>query len=188
MNAKYAIYDDDGRITSVVSGPTVTNNPPESNAIEVKDNDDFTIDAYYVSGGQLTLYPDKPSGSYVFDYQAGVWVVDLALAKSHKWDEIKGARDVQEFGTFDWNGYTFQCDEVSQRRIQGAVQLANMDSALVMDWTLADNSVQTFTAADFIAIGIALAAHVNDGHVKSRQLRQQIDAATSEADIQAISW
>lgn len=117
-----------------------------------------------------------------------VAVFDLDIAKSEKWWLIKADRDSEEFGTFVWNDHTFDCDEVSQRRIQGAVQLAALDNTTVMDWTLADNSVQTFTATELEQIGQALAAHVNACHVKARGLRAQIDAATTEAELGTISW
>ena len=146
------------------------------------------VDRYYVADGAVVQKPTKPDEDHAFDYDQGQWFFDLSLARNAKWLEIKAAREAQEFGTFDWGGYTFQCDEVSQRRIQGAVQLAGLDPTLVMDWTLADNSVQSFTASDFIAIGQALAQHVNAGHVKSRGLRSQIEAATTEAEISAITW
>jgi len=159
------------------------------------------LDIYSISADQMhrlvngeiiaTGIPNMPPNNYdIWDEVNGGWIDgrDLDQKKADKWVEIKAARDAQEFGTFDWGGYTFQCDEVSQRRIQGAVQLSAIDDTLTLDWTLADNSVQTFNAADFIGIGLALAAHVNIGHVKSRQLRLDIDSATTEAEISAIQW
>lgn len=118
------------------------------------------------------------------------WVDARALdeKKADKWDEIKAARDAQEFSQFDWGGYTFQCDEVSQRRIQGAVQLASIDDTLTLDWTLADNSVQSFTASEYVQIGQALANHVSQCHARGRILRNQIESATTETELEAIVW
>lgn len=186
MKATYAIYDEDGRITAILSGPTVSKLPPD-NAIEVTD-DDVTVTSHYVSDGALTPYPDRPSRDHVFDFATGAWELDLSIAKGHKWDEIKAARGAEEFGSFDWGGYTFQCDEVSQRRIQGAVQLAAIDDTMTLDWTLADDSVQNFTAAQYVQIGQALAIHVSQAHERGRILRQQIDAATSAEELEAIVW
>lgn len=148
---------------------------------------------YRYYDGQLTE-TDKPRFAPnhfdVWSESLGEWVDsrDLEQKKQDKWVEIKAARTAQEFGSFEWGGYVFQCDEVSQRRIQGAVQLAMLDPTLTLDWTLADNTVQTFTAAEFEAIGQALAAHVSQCHERGRILRQEIDAATSEQDLEAISW
>lgn len=143
--------------------------------------------------GKLTE-TDKPrfaANSFdVWDENLGEWVDsrDLEQKKQDKWVEIKAARAAQEFGLFEWGGYVFQCDEVSQRRIQGAVQLAAIDTNTVMDWTLADNTVQTFNATELKQIGQALGAHVNACHVKARGLRDQINAAQTEAELSIITW
>jgi len=167
---------------------------PESLSLKAQGANEAVIEAVandatdYIADGQVISKGDQPSPDHIFDYAQGQWVFDLSQAKASKWSEIKAARDAQEFGTFDWGGHTFQCDEVSQRRIQGAVQLALLDSTIALEWTLADNTSQVFTADDFVAIGQALAAHVNAGHVKSRALRAQIDAAQTQADIDSIIW
>ena len=143
--------------------------------------------------GQLTE-TDKPrfapNSFDVWDENLGEWVDsrDLEQKKLDKWTEIKAARTAQEFDSFEWGGYIFQCDEVSQRRIQGAVQLAAIDTNTVMDWTLADNTVQTFNATELQQIGQALGAHVNACHVKARGLRDQINAAQTEAELSIITW
>lgn len=138
-----------------------------------------------------TAVPTDPPADYSeWDAELGNWVDgrDFAGHKQAKWEEIKLNRDAEEFGTFVWNNYTFDCDEVSQRRIQGAVQLAALDTNTVMDWTLADNTVQTFNATELQQIGQALGAHVNACHVKARGLRDQINAAETEAELSVISW
>lgn len=186
MKATYAIYDEDGRITAIVSGPTASKLPPD-NAIEVTEAD-ITVTSHYISGGAFVPYPERPSKAHVFDFSAGLWELDLAIAKDLKWSEIKSQRASAEFGTFDWGGYTFQCDEVSQRRIQGAVQLAAIDNTMTLDWTLADNSVQNFTAAEYVQIGQALAIHVSGCHERGRIRRSEIDAATTAEELEAIVW
>ena len=147
-----------------------------------------TEQTHYVEGGALVEKPAQPSDEHVFDYATKQWVYDLTHHRADKWAEIKQARDSDEFGTFTWSTHTFQCDEVSQRRIQGAVQLAQLDSTTTLDWTLADNSVQTFNATELQQIGQALAAHVNACHVKSRTKRGEIDAATTQTELDAITW
>ena len=144
---------------------------------------------YYISDdGELTLKGDAPHATAQFDFAAKAWSYDLGRHKEFAWLDIKKARDEHEFGVFEWGGYTFQCDEVSQRRIQGAVQLAAIDATMTLDWTLADNSVQTFTAAEYVQIGQALANHVSGCHERGRILRQEIDAATTLEDLEAIVW
>ena len=188
--SKAVLYNEQGRITGNVYGPE------EVCAQYILDHDDdglFTeidcsYETHYVENGQVVEKGEPPSDNYTFDYVSKSWVLDMSHAKQLHWDTIKEARDAEEFGTFEWNTHVFDCDEVSQRRIQGAVQLAALDNTTVMDWTLADNSVQTFNATELEQIGQALAAHVNACHVKARGLRAQIDAATTEAELGAIVW
>lgn len=138
-----------------------------------------------------TTVPTVPPADYSeWDAELGNWVDgrNFAEHKQAKWEEIKLNRNAEEFSTFVWNNHTFDCDEVSQRRIQGAVQLAALDSTVTMDWTLADNTVQTFNATELQQIGQALGAHVNACHVTGREKRAQIDAATTEAELDAIVW
>lgn len=139
----------------------------------------------------LTDTPRLPvAPATLWDDEAGEWVDprELQEKKDDKWSEIKAARDAEEFSTFTWNSYTFQCDEVSQQRLQGAVLRAQIDPEQSVDWTLADNTAQTFTATEIKQVGLALAAHVDSCHIKARQLRAQIDAAASETELNTINW
>lgn len=184
------IYDSSGRVLQKLTGGRegIEIDIANSGHSGIFVDQDYDIGAVYVSDEAVYSIPPQPSPAHHFNYSTGQWEFDLTDAKAQKWAEIKAARDAQEFSTFDWGGYTFQCDDVSQRRIQGAVQLAQIDPSLTMDWTLADNSVHTFTASDFIQIGITLAAHVSMGHTHARLLREDIESATSEAEIEAIVW
>lgn len=185
-------YSDNGEIIKVVKG----------NKSTIAANAELVTDAYLITetpvsrknhyvniqSVEIAEKGAQPSAGHIFNYVTGVWELDLTLAKSAKWSAIKAARDAQEFSQFDWGGYTFQCDEVSQRRIQGAVQLASIDDTLTLDWTLADNSVQSFTASEYVQIGQALANHVSQCHARGRILRNQIESATTETELEAIVW
>jgi len=181
------IAHEQGRITAIIIGARNATEPPLGDYIDYEGDIEVSLN-HYISNGEPVEIPEQPSISHRFDYAAGEWTLDIEDAKTDAWTRIKGARSAAEFSTFEWNTHAFDCDEVSQRRIQGAVQLAALDDTTVMDWTLADNSVQTFNATDLQQIGQALAAHVNACHVKARGLRAQIDAATSEAELDAITW
>jgi len=181
------ISHEQGRITAIQKGPVSAMEPPNNDYIEYLGDEEIGFD-WYIADGQPLKKPDQPSKYHVFNYATGAWEYDLPVAKNVKWMDIKAARNSEEFGTFTWSTHTFQCDETSQRRIQGAVQLAQLDSTTTLDWTLADNSVQTFNATELQQIGQALAAHVNACHVKSRTKREEINAATTEAALDAIIW
>ncbi len=116
----------------------------------------------------------------------------IAQRRAERWTVIKALRSAREYGTFTWNGLTFDADAESQRRIQGAVQLAQLaisqGSPFSIDWTLADDSVETLSAADMVAVGVALGQHVQTQHATGRALRQQIIGANSQEDLDAIVW
>jgi hypothetical protein len=185
MRFTAVFYDADGCITSVQKNAT-KNVVGDQNYLQI----DFegNPEDFYVEGGILVEKPAQLSTQHTFDYATKQWVYDLTRHRQEKWTQIKAARNAEEFGTFTWSTHTFQCDQVSQRRIQGAVQLAQLDSAMTLDWTLADNSVQTFNATELQQIGQALAAHVDACHVKSRTKRGEIDAATTEAELGTVVW
>jgi len=184
------LYDIDGRIVGTVTGPI---NHCESEIARstyngLLTNEPCSHETHYVDSDLVMLKPSKPSSNYVFNYATKTWDLDLDGAKAAKWKAIKLARDAEEFGTFEWGGYIFQCDPISQQRLQGAVQLSHENALLTLDWTLENNSVQTFTAAEYIAIGDKLADHVNAVHVRGRMLRIQINECTDEAGLEAIVW
>lgn len=126
-----------------------------------------------LTNNQLVLYPD--SGS-----------------KELKWAQIKQARAKEEYAGFTWNSTIFDSDVISQNRITGAVMLAQMAIAggqpYSIEWTLKDNTVRTLTAQDMLAVGTALGAHVQTQFSKGQALRAQIEAATTQAEVEAISW
>jgi hypothetical protein len=183
-------YNDSGEIVSCKTGSEggiyLTAESSVFNHIFFEDVPD--TDHKYVENEQLVDMPAQPNEFYEFNFSTKSWDLDFSLAQEDKWRHIKKSRDAEEFGTFEWSGHTFDCDEVSQRRIQGAVQLAALDNTTEMDWTLADNSSQTFNSTELQQIGQALGAHVNACHVKARDIRAQINTATTEAELDVISW
>lgn len=147
-------------------------------------------DDCYFEDDQFVPIPARPSIHHVFDYATKQWVDPRTLEdlKAQRWREIRGARDAAEFGGFTWDGSTFDSDAMSQSRIMGAAQLAQLDPAFTIDWTLADNSVRNLSAADMVAVGVALGQHVATQHATARTLRAQIQAATTAAEVEAVSW
>ena len=57
-----------------------------------------------------------------------------------------------------------------------------------MVWTLSDNSTVSLNATELKQVGQALSSHINACHVKARGKRSEINAATTEAEIDAITW
>lgn len=145
---------------------------------------------YYVENGELVKKSDQPSDHHTFDYTTKQWVDPRTLSDLQvaKWEQIKRARSSAEFGGFTWDGSPFDSDAISQSRIQGAVQLAAMAPEFTIEWTLADNSARNLSAADLANVGAALGIHVATQHAKARTLRSQIEAATTAAEVDAVTW
>ena len=181
-------YTDQGVIKGCKSGPmAVLQEYEQDTELNCLWSDTkVTSNTHYVAAGAIIEKPEQPSQSHVWSGTA--WQFDLSVGKENKWLIIKAHRDDQEFSSFEWQGHTFQSDEVSQRRILGAVQLATLDTSTSIAWTLADNTVQTFNATQLQQIGQALATHVNGCHIKARSLRDQIDLSETQADLDNISW
>jgi hypothetical protein len=116
----------------------------------------------------------------------------LQVAKRDRLNFIRAARSRVEYAPFIWNGSRFDADTASQARLMGLVSLAQMALAtsapFAIDWTLADNTTRTLSAMDALGIGQALGAHVQAAHYTARELKQQVAAATTIEEVDAIAW
>jgi len=179
------IYDANGRILSSRS------NAQESELVGqtyIKGDVLGDLEDFYVKDSAIVAKPTQPSAAHTFDYSTKAWTLDLSLAKAQAWARIKSDRNLAEFGTFTWDSNTFQCDAQSQQRILNTVQRARANLSFSSDWTLADNSSKTFSGADYINIGVAMSQHIDDCHKKARGYRADIDAATTEEQVDAVQW
>lgn len=136
----------------------------------------------------------RPHPSHTWSNATMEWVDARSLEdlKTAKWAEIRAARDAAEFGGFTWDGDDFDSDVASQARIMGAVQMATLaamaEQPFSIEWTLATNIVRTLDGAGMVAVGLALGAHVAQQHETGRSLRAAIEACTTAAEVEAISW
>ena len=188
------IYSETGEIVGVRSGAIanlqidIDKNGGRGIFVEPDDVPENPDDYYVSDDGALTSKGDAPHETARFDYGAKAWSYDLQRHKNNVWHSIKAARSADEFGTFAWNSHTFQCDQLSQSRIMSAVQSAQIDSALSIVLTLSDHTTVSLNATELKQVGQALSAHIDACHTKARGLRSQIDAATTEVDLNAITW
>jgi hypothetical protein len=65
---------------------------------------------------------------------------------------------------------------------------AGSAAAWAITWTLADNTAAVITSTEMLDIGLTLAAQIGQAHTHGRALREQINAATSLAELDAITW
>ncbi len=116
----------------------------------------------------------------------------LAEAKMYARIRVNLARDRAEHAPFTCNGYLYDGDEKATARITGAVSLAMMAAMagqpFTKDWTLADNTVITLDGPAMLAVGAALGTKVGAVFDTARDLQERIEAATTAAQADAITW
>jgi hypothetical protein len=197
----FAVYMDGGRIVrcgTCSDDQLACQALPGEYVIEC-DSPNIDMQSYHVQSGAVVGYqPSPPADTTDFTWEwngaARRWAPTPTLRKlkSNRWDSIKIDRDAAEFGGFTWAGSTFDSDVQSQSRIQGASQLATLamlsSQTFNIDWTLADNSVQTLSGADMLAVGQAMGVHVMTVHGTGRYLRNLIEAATTIEQLEGIAW
>lgn len=119
-------------------------------------------------------------------------VEQLAKLKELKWTEIKAKRVgvidavlVTPYGVFD-------SDSQARTDIADSVLLAktsaDMGHAVVIDFTLADNTVVPLNLTAISNVGLMLGYKVQTARAIATELRQQIEAATTVEAVEAVQW
>lgn len=198
----YVVYD---HMSGEIRSWGASDMPPETSDDQhrvVWDCPLATPATHYVLGGVLTAYTtgqaaakaQAPSYSALWDNAAFKWVDlrNLEDAKAETWTQIKADRDAEIYGGFVWDGSKFDTDPISISRVQGAVQLATIAMSqgqpFSIDWTLFDNSTRTLSATEMVQVGVALGVFVTTIFAAGVTLRDQINAATTLDQVDAIKW
>jgi len=114
--------------------------------------------------------------------------IDLADAKTMKWEEIKKARDAEELSGFDYLGKRFDSDSAAIRRISIAVQAAQVAPEFSIEWTCQDSSTITLNKSQMVQIPITMALRGDAIHQKARAIKTQIELAGTVEEVEAIRW
>ena len=101
-----------------------------------------------------------------------------AEAARLRWERETGGREV--------NGVRFETDDRSKALINGAVLRAQLDPNVQIRFKTGAGEV-TLNAADMIAVGLAVAAHVQACFDRELDLIASIDGAGSVQELAAIS-
>jgi len=130
---------------------------------------------------------------HVKDFEHGgykvkpAYVPTLEEAKTTKITELKTTRDSMETEPVRYLDYLYDFDTKSFDRINAAI-IALDQTRGTIGWTTADNSVVEVTA-DTLRGVIASAALRSDAlHTIYRELKTQVNEATSNEEVEAISW
>lgn len=140
--------------------------------------------------------PAQPDEYHVFDYITKQWYDPRTLddLKAAKWEEVKRWRAeatvapqlVTRFGVFD--GDAAGVDNIKSTvlglREAGAIGMAPS----TISWTLYDNSTVELTPNELSEVAAMLLARGDAAHERARVLRSQIEAATTQAEVDAVTW
>lgn len=147
--------------------------------------------------GLITLSEDPgppPTSKHRLRSDTLLWEDTTTLSdhKDAQWELIRSERDAREASGFFYAGKMLDSDPRSVQRINTAVQAAQAAVAanqpFTLLWTCQDNSTLWFDAAGMMGMPAALAVYANTLHETARDLRAQIDAATTISEIEAITW
>ena len=176
-----AIISKNGKLLLSIQANSETielNTPKDCIAVEDPPNPNMFYENGWVD------VPAQPSSSHIFDYDLKQWVDPRTIeqVKEQKWTEVKSLRDQLEFSGFEFEGDTYDSDQVSQGRIMGAAS-AQIDQV----WTLANNEMVELTAMQLSLLYQTLQAHIANIHERGRIARQLIYEATSIEQVEQIT-
>ncbi len=108
--------------------------------------------------------------------------------KAAKYEEIAAARYAAETGGCTIDGVMIATDRGSQALLTAAVVTARLDPEFKTRWKCADGHFISLDAMQLRAIGDAVIAHVERCFTREGDLREQIDAAQTPEELDAIHW
>lgn len=116
----------------------------------------------------------------------------LAVDKQAKLAELKAERDTREVEPITYNGNRYDYDDKARERINAAiialdVQTAQTKAVASIDWTTADNADVKVTADDLRCVIAMVAQRSNALHVAYRAAKDKVEAATTVAEVEAIT-
>lgn len=117
----------------------------------------------------------------------------LSLLKQLKSEEINRWREAANETSFPYLGKHIRCDGLSKMDLLGAAMNIALTGELPADWPggwkAIDNSIIPIaTPAEFSPMFAAFTAQGTENFNYAQQLKQQVAAATSAADLKAITW
>lgn len=185
----YSVIDANGRVVSY--GRALE--PPAVDGCAVIESEAPSLSHYREADAWVAI-PTQPSRHHVFDWVTKEWTDARTLQdlQATKWAEIKRHRDDAEFAPFTYNAMEFDGDLNAQRRLGSYISVSK--SALAAgdpfsaEFILADNTVVTLSAQDFVGIELAKVQAVAAAFAHATALRSQIEAATTVAEVDAVTW
>ncbi len=108
--------------------------------------------------------------------------------KEHKILTLKIQRDNAEVQPIEYKGNLYDYDEKARDRINAAIiALELQGEGATIEWTTADNADTPVTANDLKMIIAAVAVRSNKLHTAYRVAKEKVEAATTAADVEAVT-
>lgn len=139
--------------------------------------------AYDELTGDFT--PPQPSKNHFWD--GAQWVIDIEKFKADKKAEIADARWRAETSGITVAGVEIATDRESQALLMGAVLAAQNNPQYKANWK-AKNGWAVLDAATILAVADAVRNHVQACFDREKLLQEQIEAATTVAELEAVKW
>jgi len=116
----------------------------------------------------------------------------LEQVKIDQRQQINSKRDTLEQSGFPYLGKNIDSNPVSVQRITVSVQAAqaaiSASQPFSVNWTCQDNEILILDAAQMLGMPVALATYANTIHQHAIEKKALIDAATTVAEVEAITW
>ena len=112
----------------------------------------------------------------------------LENVKQRKILMLKRQRDTAEVEPIEYNGHLYDYDSKARDRISAAIIALDVQGeGATIDWTTADNQDVKVTADDLRCVIAAVAQRSNALHVAYRAAKDKVEAATTVAEVEAIT-
>ena len=113
--------------------------------------------------------------------------VDFETLKQSKHWEIADARWREETAGFVYNEHEFHSDRESQNRVFQAYMASLSDPNFTVTWKTKTGWLE-MTASDFITLYNEFQTFLQGLYQKEKALQEQVEAATTIEELEAIQW
>lgn len=113
--------------------------------------------------------------------------VDINSLKRGKLQELANARWLEETAGYMYNGHEFHSDRESQNRVFQAYMASLSDPNFTVTWKTKNGWLE-MTASDFITLYNEFYVFLQNLYQKEKNLQEQIEAATTIEELEAIQW
>lgn len=139
------------------------------------------------SNGAFIIELESQNGKRRFQIQE-VPKPALEEIKLQKIEELKQERTKREEAPVEFSGKLWDFDAKSRDRITAAITALEISEIEYIVWTAYDDTSSALTANDLKGIIATAAIRGNELHEQYRVLRDAVNAATLQEEIDAISW